>query len=117
MLHNGTASRQQVLLTGDAPVHFDGETYDPRLDLPRLTTQLERVRGLMLYTRDNDGWWTLPMLTNAVMRTWGVRASEASVSARIRDLRKDKFGGYTVIHRRRTDGLWEYRLLSKEATS
>jgi hypothetical protein len=111
MTHTTTASRQQVLLTGDAPVHFDGKTYDPRLDLSRLTTQLERVRGLMLH---NGDWWTLPMLQQAIRLTWGVRASEASISARIRDLRKDKFGGHVVLHRRRGDGLWEYRLVSQE---
>ena len=37
-------------------------------------------------------------------------ASEASVSARLRDLRKPRFGGHTVERRRRTQSVWEYRL-------
>jgi len=36
---------------------------------------------------------------------------EASVSARLRDLRKDKFGGRVVERRYVLNGLWEYRLL------
>lgn len=110
MTQNATASRQYALLTGDAPVHFDGRTYDPEIDLARLTTQLDRVRGLMW----SGGWWTIPALQNAIRLTWGVRASEASISARIRDLRKNKFGGY-VIERDRVDGgTFRYRLLRQE---
>lgn len=37
-------------------------------------------------------------------------AAVASISARLRDLRKPKFGGYVVERRRRTVGTWEYRV-------
>ena len=83
---------------------FDGATYDRALDGVRLTGQLQRVFDYM----QNGGWKTLPQIATKV------GGSEAAVSARLRDLRKPKFGGYLVEKRRvgnPTDGVWEYRLL------
>jgi hypothetical protein len=82
---------------------FDGKTFDPEKDQVRLGRQLEAVRAAMR----GGAWRTLAEL--AVM----VDAPEASVSARIRDLRKPKFGGLRVESRRRAgeDGLWEYCIL------
>jgi hypothetical protein len=42
------------------------------------------------------------------------QAPEASVSARLRDLRKERFGSHTVERRYVAQGLWEYRVLPKE---
>lgn len=79
---------------------FDGSTYDPLLDKDRLATLLGRVFSLMA-----DGRWrTLAEIQGRVGGT------EASVSARLRDLRKARCGSYTVEHRRVAGGLWEYRL-------
>ena len=79
---------------------FDGDTYLPELDETRLTTQLVSVRDLMV-----DGKWrTLPMIASTV------EASEASVSARLRDLRKPRFGAWIVERRRVTVGINEYRV-------
>lgn len=79
---------------------FDGDTCVPELDEKRLSTQLVAVRDLMV-----DGRWrTLPMIASAV------GASEASVSARLRDLRKPRFGSWVVDRRRVTAGLNEYRV-------
>ena len=83
---------------------FGGETYDAPLDRERLKTLLERVKARML----SGHWYTIAELAAAA----GGR-SEASISARIRDLRKEKFGGYRVEARRREPlklGLFEYRL-------
>lgn len=87
----------------DQHVHFDGSTYDPDLDWARLTKQLDRVRAYML----SSGWRSLREIELALGHP------QASISARLRDLRKEKFGGYTVKHRRRTgtDGEWEYLVL------
>ena len=85
---------------------FDGATFDPSQDAERLASQLERVRDLML-----DGRWrTLKQITRAV------RGSEAGVSARLRDLRKSRFGGFIVDRRRMPDldGLWEYQVVVPE---
>jgi len=79
---------------------FDGETFDPVLDGARLSSQLQRVKALM-----SDGrWHSLRYISDTV------GGSEASVSARIRDCRKLKFGGHTVDRMRMKEGLWVYRL-------
>jgi hypothetical protein len=88
----------------DRRVRFDGSTYTPALDCTRLTGQLKRVFGVMV----KGGWYTLSELS---ART-GDR-SEAALSARLRDLRKPKFGSFEIERRRRGEasaGLWEYRL-------
>lgn len=91
-------------LFGDTPAptlpHHDGSTYDPAKDKQRLNAQTQRVYDVM-----RDGRWrTLRQLSDEA------HAPEASVSARLRDLRKDKFGGHTVERRRTDGGLWTYRL-------
>jgi hypothetical protein len=80
---------------------FEGDTFDPLLDGPRLTTQLERVKALMA----DHQWRTLA----AIHRSVG--GSEAGISARLRDLRKVKCGSMTVERKRvRDSGLWVYRI-------
>lgn len=84
---------------------FDGATFEQPLDGSRLTAQLDDVRVLMA-----DGKWrTLAAVASAL------NAPEASVSARLRDLRKEKFGGHTVNRRRvaAVRGLHEYQLVQK----
>lgn len=82
----------------------DGETYDVGEDYVRLNRQQQRVYDVL--TRpDAHPWWTLRALADAV------GASEASVSARLRDLRKPKHGGHTVERKRLEGGLYAYRLL------
>jgi hypothetical protein len=91
---------QPQLFKTDPP--FDGETFEPEQDQERLGQQLQKVKDCLI-----DGeWWTLYRLA-AVS---GVR-SEASISARIRDLRKPKFGGYTVERKRVDGGLFVYRVV------
>jgi hypothetical protein len=83
---------------------FDGSTYQEKHDGKRLSNQLKNVRDLML-----DGSW----------RTLGeiqarVGGSEAGLSARLRDLRKERFGAFQVNRRRVDDhskGVWEYQVL------
>lgn len=79
---------------------FDGTTYQPARDSRRLSKQWERVRDLML-----DGRWrTLRQIADAT------NCPEASVSARLRDLRKPRFGGYTVERKAQPNGLHLYRV-------
>lgn len=81
---------------------FDGETFEPDRDTERLSSLLERVKTLML-----DGQWrSLSAISERVS------APEASVSARLRDLRKPKFGEYRVERRHVGDGLFQYKLLA-----
>jgi len=79
---------------------FDGETYEHERDHARLARQLDAVRVLML-----DGRWrTLPEIAAQV------EGSEAAISARLRDLRKTKFGAFDVQRRYLAHGLFEYRI-------
>jgi hypothetical protein len=85
---------------------FDGATYDPDRDGERLTRQARLVFRLM---RDGQ-WHTLPEITDRLERL-GWHEPEQSISARLRDLRKAKFGGHTVERRYVSKGLWKYRLV------
>lgn len=79
---------------------FDGATFDQERDGKRLNAQLFAVRAAM-----GDGqWWTLADLAERC------GAPEASVSARIRDLRKPRFGGHMIERRFVRRGLFEYRM-------
>lgn len=84
---------------------FDGETYDHERDHERLTGQLRRVADVVL-----DGRWRTFDEIEAVTGD-----PPQSISARLRDLRKRKFGAFTVERRIRDEarsaGLWEYRVV------
>lgn len=79
----------------------EGATYSRPRDLSRLNAQMRDVYDLM-----QDGEWRA--LADIAARTGH---PEASVSARLRDLRKDKFGGFTVERRYLGEGLYQYRVL------
>jgi hypothetical protein len=82
---------------------FDGSTYVPRQDYQRLKGQLLRVFELM-----QDGKWrTLGEIAD------GAGGSEASVSARLRDLRKQKYGARQIQRERVCGGLWRYRMVGQ----
>lgn len=86
-------------------MRFDGRTLDSAKDTARLSEQMRRVFKLMC-----DGQWrTLGQISNLT------HAPEASISARLRDLRKPRFGGHTVLRRRYGEhGLHQYKLIPKE---
>jgi len=79
---------------------FDGATFVPERDGERLTAQWIRVRNLML-----DGQWrTIQQIAAQV------GGSEAGISARLRDLRKPRFGGYTVNRKYVENGVFVYQV-------
>jgi len=80
---------------------FDGSTYDATKDRERLKTLMGRVAAKM----SAGGWWTITELARVCGGT------EPSVSARIRDLRKPRWGGHKVERRRVGKGLWWYRMV------
>ena len=104
-------ARQLQLLASEAeeePLRFNGATIEPTLDDARLGRQLAGVLAALR----RGGWWTLAELATVA------GGSEAGCSARLRDLRKPRFGAHTVERRRRGDptrGLHEYRLASVRA--
>ncbi len=79
---------------------FDGATYSPERDYDRLSGQLKRV---FMFMRDGQ-WKTIPQIAEAA------GGSPQAVSARLRDLRKAKYGGHTVERKYVSDGVFEYRL-------
>jgi hypothetical protein len=96
----------QLAINFESPAYFaqfDGKTYEPEQDFTRLNTQLRAVRDLM-----RDGTWRS---LNQIAVATGY--PEASLSARLRDLRKLKFGLHTVQRRRAGEGrgTFEYRVL------
>ena len=99
---NGGDSGGADLFTYRPPIEGDrdGLSYNHNKDFTRLNRQAQAV-----YTYMQNGLWrTLSEISQAT------GAPEASVSARLRDLRKSRFGGYPVERRRADKGLWEYRL-------
>ena len=82
---------------------FDGDTYDPKYDLVRLTGQIQRV-----FEAIKDGnWYTLDEIHIAT------KDPHASISAQLRNLRKKRFGSHVIEKRykgNRSNGLWEYSM-------
>ncbi len=86
---------------------FDGVTYESAFDASRLRGEMKRVYDVM-----TGRYWQLWLTLREISQITG--DPEASISARLRDLRKTKFGAHTVNRRRRGDpskGVFEYQLL------
>lgn len=77
----------------------DGETFDAKCDGKRLNKQAADVFSYMSHGQ----WRTLADITEATGHP------EASVSARLRDLRKV---GYTVERKYIACGQWQYRVVA-----
>lgn len=78
----------------------DGQTYEHQRDARRLAAQHHRVLAFM-----RDGQWHT--LAEIAIHT---RDPEASVSARLRDLRKPRFGSHNIERMYVERGLFKYRL-------
>jgi len=79
---------------------FDGATFSESRDGSRLASQLADVRTCL-----RDGcWWGLDDIQSRTGHP------QASISARIRDLRKTRNGAHTIERRYLHNGLWQYRL-------
>lgn len=90
-------------------MNFDGETYDEALDRERLSGQLMRTRAVMW-----DSVWRTCYEISAITGD-----PPTSISSRLRDFRKKKFGGHTMNARRRGPGkrgLWEYQVIPNKET-
>lgn len=87
---------------------FDGSDIVRSLDHVRLTGQMLKVSQLM----QDQKWRTLSEIEKEISEP------QASISAQLRNLRKDKFGAHVVNRQRRGDprqGLFEYQLIPKIA--
>lgn len=84
-------------------IRFNGSDYSPKHDNVRLTKQILRVYEAM---RDSQ-WRTLAEIESIT------GDGQASISAQLRNLRKDRFGAHEVnkrIRGERKHGLYEYQL-------
>ena len=79
---------------------FDGVTYNHERDNERLTGQQQRVYDIM----SDEQWHTISEVADKA------RGSEPGVSASIRNLRKQRFGGHNVERQYVGNGLYQYRL-------
>lgn len=81
----------------------DGVTFDPYQDTDRLNKQMHRVFMVMR----KEEWRTLGEISALT------GDPEASVSARLRDFRKPKFGELTLNRKRVGPGLFAYQLVQE----
>jgi hypothetical protein len=86
---------------GETPGDRDGETYEREIDYERLNTQAGDVWRAMMSGR----WMTLAELERLTGHP------QASISARLRDFRKTRFGAHRVERLRFERGLFIYRLM------
>jgi hypothetical protein len=80
---------------------FDGSTYDAARDEVRLSRQLQNVKQVL----SDNRWHTLSEIAQRI------GGSEAGISARLRDLRKEKFGNHQIDRQRIGGGLFRYRMV------
>ena len=84
-------------------IYFNGSDYVPSYDQKRLTKQIYIIKDLML----KSGFVTLQDIENVT------GFPQASISAQLRNLKKERFGGY-ILEKRRTEnkesGTFEYKL-------
>ena len=99
-----TTTREVPRTFTESEMRFNGADYNPERDDVRLTGQILRIWDVV-----NDGrWYTLK---DIYARTGD---PEASISAQLRHLRKPRFGGHIVEREYINNGLYKYRVLSKE---
>jgi hypothetical protein len=101
-------------VNGTTPSLFDGPEYVPERDNVRLSLQIARVWRVM-----SDGEWrTLEEISIGTSRLRDDAGIDppASISAQLRHLRKERFGGHTIERRGRQDSpsLYEYKLIPSE---
>jgi hypothetical protein len=84
---------------------------------PQLELRLEKVRPVNLTFLVghilSTGKWMMPHEIQRVLKdSYGEMHSDSSITARLRDLRKAKFGAYTIEKRKREgSNAYEYRLV------
>ena len=94
----------QLTADGKHEFRFNGSNYDHERDSKALTNQLYRIVAVMMDAKERT-------LGEIAERTG---ASEASVSAQLRHLRKERFGAHTVEKRHVGNRLFLYRLLLRQ---
>jgi hypothetical protein len=100
-------NQAEMDFSGTTPIpHFDGDDYQPDRDHARLKTQLDIIRNAMTGAG--------PLTLEQISKQTG--APHASVSAQLRNLRKPRFGSFTVVRKHLGRGLYSYELIRPEKT-
>ena len=98
-------NEQQLDLLPSLKGNRDGETFSELRDCDRLNRQCQDVFDVV----KNGLWITLADLAEATGHP------DASVSARLRDLRKSRFGGFEIEREYVCRGQWRYRMVLRNA--
>jgi CRP-like cAMP-binding protein len=85
-------------------MRFDGADYIHSRDSKRLGTQMEQIRDFM----EGKGYLTLQEIADATGNP------PASVSAQLRNLRKERFGSRIIDKKYVSNGLYSYKLVGRE---
>ena len=80
-----------------------GPAYSAQIDGKRINKQHESIKSYMLGLSQFDIWKTLAEIEG------DLGFPQASISAQLRHLRKEIFGGFSVDKRRRGNA-WEYKV-------
>lgn len=87
-------------MNAQASLNFD-------LAEPDVKSLVDMVRTLLT----NGEWWAPWEICEEIWKTRGVRVSDSSCTARLRDIRKAQYGAHTVaIRKRHGTKYYEYRL-------
>lgn len=92
-------------------LRFDGVDYKPERDGKRLAAQFFRIWDYMAKVNPQTGatdWHTLKEISEAT------GAPEPSASACLRDFRKERNGGHTVLRTYINNGIYKYKLVVKQ---
>lgn len=89
-------------LQAKGEIRFEGPEIGKQ-DTIRLTNQILRVHNVL----KTGIWYTLKQISDLT------GDPEASCSAQLRHLRKERFGSHTIEKRNLGYGLWEYRMVSE----
>jgi len=99
-----TPTREVPRAFEESQMRFNGADYNPERDDVRLTGQILRIWDVV----HNGTWYTLKEIHSQT------GDPEASISAQLRHLRKPRFGGHIVEREYINNGLYKYRVLSKD---
>jgi hypothetical protein len=86
-------------------------------DRERIGKQRETVKATLLKAAAGDIWYSLVGLQAEIWMKHKVHIPLPSLSARIRDMRKQQYGGYKVERKNRGGGLYVYKLVEPEPQS
>lgn len=87
---------------------FDSGIELTKADHVRLGAQIKRVLAVL----QEGGWWSVPEIKTRIWSKYGIEDPETSISAQIRNLKKERHGEHTVERRSEGRGFYRFRLVA-----